>query len=165
MEKAISKKKNQLVYGGTVVILLIIAIILIVVIINKNKVNTDVDTEILEQPQVETSENVKVTTEGIKENISNKLKEEKKLEGMTIKEIKFQSKDNVTKFTATIDNTTLNDFKGTPVEIIFKNKNGEEISRLAGYVNDTLKGAKSYIDASTTIDITEAYDFTIQLKK
>ena len=165
MGKSNLQKRDQLMFG-VIAIVVVIAIIVIVVMINKNKgtVESTVPAVTTEQTAATTSENVKVSESGSKENVSTKLKEEKKYEGMTIKDIKLIANANVTEFVATVENTTGTDFTGAPVTIVFTNKTGEEVSRLEAYIGDTKAGQLSYINASATTDLTDAYDFSIVKK-
>ena len=158
------QKRDQLMFM-VIAVIVIVAIIAIVLVVNKNKGN-DLSEEpvTVDQATPVTSENVKVSESGVKENVSTKLKEEKKYEGMTIKDIKFIANANVTEFVATVENTTGTDFTGAPVTIVLTNKAGEEVSRLEAYIGDTKAGQSSYINASATTDLTDAYDLSIVKK-
>ncbi len=48
--------------------------------------------------------------------------------------------------------------------IIFTNRDGSEYARLNGYLPDISVGDSNMIDASTTTDVSNAYDFTIERK-
>lgn len=164
MGKSNLQKRDQLMFG-VIAIVVVIAIIVIVVMVNKNKGTVESNVPATtDQTAATTSENVKVSENGSKENVSTKLKEEKKYEGMSIKDIKLIANANVTEFVATVENTTGTDFTGAPVTIVFTNKTGEEVSRLEAYIGDTKAGQLSYINASATTDLTDAYDFSIVKK-
>lgn len=164
MGKSNLQKRDQLMFG-VIAIVVVIAIIVIVVMVNKNKGTVESNVPATtDQTAATTSENVKVSESGSKENVSTKLKEEKKYEGMSIKDIKLIANANVTEFVATVENTTGTDFTGAPVTIVFTNKAGEEVSRLEAYIGDTKAGQLSYINASATTDLTDAYDFSIVKK-
>lgn len=166
-EKTNLQKRDQIVLVSIIAII-VIAIIIVLVVVNKNKSNTPEENVNVAQttptPTTSTTENVKVQADGTKENVSSKLKEEKKFEGMKVKNIKLKAQADLTNFTATVENTTDKDFTGTPIVITFTNKSGETVSTLEGYLGDTKKGETSIIDASATTDLSDAYDFSIKIK-
>ena len=164
-EKTNLQKRDQIVLVSIIAII-IIAIIIVLVVVNKNKSKEPEENATVAQTTTTTttSENVKVQADGTKENVSSKLKEEKKFEGMKVKDIKLKSQSDLTNFTATVENTTDKDFTGKPIVITFTNKSGETVSTLEGYLGDTKKGETSIIDASATTDLSDAYDFSIKVK-
>lgn len=107
------------------------------------------------------TENAKIT-EGTKQNTSSKLAEEKTYKGMKIKNIKLVAEGGITRFTAKVENTTSSDYEGGGVTIIFKNSDGSEYARLEGILPAIGSGESNEIDAATTADIANAYDFTIE---
>lgn len=115
---------------------------------------------------MENSENVEIK-DGIKENNSEELKKDKTFEGMKVSEIKLQAgqQEGLTDFTAKVENTSGKDFAGGEIVIIFTNRDGSEYARLNGYLPDISAGDSNMIDASTTTDVSNAYDFTIERSK
>lgn len=164
-EKTNLQKRDQIVLVAIIAII-VIAIIIVLVVLNKNKSNSPKESTNTAQVTESSSNsgNVKVQADGTKENVSSKLKEEKKFEGMKVKDIKLKSQSDLTNFTATVENTTDKDFTGKPIVITFTNKSGETVSTLEGYLGDTKKGETSIIDASATSDLSDAYDFSIKIK-
>lgn len=125
--------------------------------------NTQEDREVLLDGQIDYTkvENVNVKN-NVKENNSKALLKEKDFEGMKVKDISLVASDGTTKFSATIENTSSNDFKNQKIVIIFKNKDGSEFARLNTYLGDIKVGNSAQINASTTSDYSNAYDFVIE---
>lgn len=168
-EKTNLQKRDRIVII-TILAVIIISIIVIILVVNKKdaskeNITNNVDSEGNVLPQTEVNkENVTVKDDGTKENNSSKLKETKIFEGMEVKEVTLTANGGLTKFTSKIENVTNEDFKGMPVTIVFVNKAGEQISTLEGYIGDTKKGQFSYMDASVTADLSNAYDFSMKIK-
>jgi hypothetical protein len=106
-------------------------------------------------------ENVKIEN-GAKVNNSKKLLEDKTMLGLNLKNIRLAAENGLTSFTADVENTTGSDFTGRAVTIIFKKQDGSEYSRLNGYLPNIPNGKSNQLDASTTADLSNAYDFVIE---
>ncbi|MDD3303594.1 MAG: FxLYD domain-containing protein [Clostridia bacterium] len=120
---------------------------------NENNNNTLID--------MENKENVEIK-DGEKINNSQKLKEEKQFAGMKVKEINLYTRaEGMTDFNATVENTSGKDFKSQKILIKFFNKDGSEYAILKAYLGDVKTGATAKIDASTTADVSNAYNFEI----
>lgn len=170
-------KKAILVNPLTIIILLVIIIVVCVIIFKKDNIqekikeigkNTIEESQEIEQEMPEYSlidmnntENAKIEG-GTKENTSSKLAEEKKYKGMTIKNIKLVAEGGVTRLTATVENTTKNNYEGGGITIIFTNADGSEYARLEGVLPAIDSGKSNELDAGTTADIANAYDFIIE---
>ena len=98
----------------------------------------------------------------IKKNNSEQLKKEKTYEGMKITDINLEASNGSTSITANVENVTDSDFTGRSIVIVFTNEDGTEYARLQGYIPDILKGKSTVLNASTTSDISNAYDFYIE---
>ena len=153
-------------------IIILIAVILIIVLIgymtNKNKgqegTSKNNQQQTAEQGEqvsevslidMNNTENAKVE-EGIKENTSKKLLEEKEYKGLKIKNIELKAEGGISKLTATIEN------KSGEVNIVFENKDGTEYARLEAVMPAVDNQKTNEIDAGTTADIANAYDFKIE---
>lgn len=71
----------------------------------------------------------------------------------------------VTSFTATVKNNSTKDFVGGIVKITFTNKDGSNYAELEASIPQITAGGINAINAGTTADIANAYDFTIELEK
>ena len=160
-------------YRIIILIAVIIIIVLIGYMINKNKgqegtsKNNQQTAEQGEQVSevslidMNNTENAKVE-EGIKENTSKKLLEEKEYKGLKIKNIELKAEGGISKLTATIENKSGEDYSGEKVNIIFENKDGTEYARLEAVMPAVDNQKTNEIDAGTTADIANAYDFKIE---
>ena len=177
-EKRMSKKektnKGIPIYRIIILIAVILIIVLIGYMVNKNKGqegtsknNQQQTSEQGEQVSevslidMNNTENAKVE-EGIKENTSKKLLEEKEYKGLKIKNIELKAEGGISKLTATIENKSGEDYNGEKVNIVFENKDGTEYARLEAVIPAVDNQKTNEIDAGTTADIANAYDFKIE---
>ena len=177
-EKRMSKKektnKGIPIYRIIILIAVILIIVLIGYMVNKNKSqegtiknNQQQTSEQGEQVSevslidMNNTENAKVE-EGIKENTSKKLLEEKEYKGLKIKNIELKAEGGISKLTATIENKSGEDYNGEKVNIVFENKDGTEYARLEAVIPAVDNQKTNEIDAGTTADIANAYDFKIE---
>lgn len=154
----------------TILIIIAIAVALSVYFVKQNK-KEEGKSETPEQGAIEeqevynlidmnNTENVEIVGD-TKENNSEKLKQEKTFLGLKVSDIRLVAENGLTNFTAKVENIGDTDFKEKTIVIIFKNQDGTEYARLNGYLPDIKKGESNQIDASTTSDLSNAYDFTI----
>lgn len=160
-----TKVKKVPVIMGIIIIAIIIGLIFVFFNNKNNKGNNSdvgIYTDVTSQDTSNT--NIKTLEDGSKENISTKIKGEKTFEGLTITNVVFKTKNGETTFTAKVENKSDKDFKASPVTIIFTDKNGKELWQLGAYIDDTVKGSESLINAIANADITDAYDYSIKYK-
>lgn len=115
------------------------------------------------QPLINMSntENAKVE-EGKKENTSDELLKEKTFGDYAVKEIKLYAQNGATYFKATVTNNSKDKYDAKPIIITFLNKDGSEYATLNAYIGDMPAGGTANINASTTQDLANAYNFKIQ---
>ena len=149
------------------IVLLIIIVLLIVIIVavnvNKNKENEE-NTQtpaigVVEENKVE--EFVEVQEDGSKVNTSEELKKTKTIEGLEISNIRLVENNNVSQVVADVTNSTNGTLGDFPVEIIVLDKEGNEITRIGGYIDRVNAGETVELNASATSDFANAYDFEI----
>ena len=164
-------KKGIITIIAILVILLIIGVVTGVIIYkNNSKVNNNQSGQ--QENQDETSslidmnntENAKIES-GVKENTSENISKDRKLGNLSITYIKLSAQDGVTSFTATVKNDSNKDFAGGIVKISFTNKDGSNYAELEAYIPEIVAGGTNTINAGTTADIANAYDFTMELEK
>ena len=158
------------------IIILIVAIIIIATIVvttiyqnNKNKNTQQEQQQETEQDNsglidMKNTENAKIEN-GVKENTSENIAKDRKLENLSITNIKLIAKGGVTAFTATVKNDSTKDFAGGIVKITFTNKDGSNYAELEASIPEIVAGGTNAINAGTTADIANAYDFTMELEK
>ena len=141
------KKKVLLI----IVILITISIIIVEVQLNTKKQNIyDNDNELYVEK-----------VDGIRINNSQELLRERYFGNLRIFNINFSNKDGVTNFSANVENTGKKDFESQEIELIFKNKDGSEYTRISGFIVDIPSGAINMINASIIEDKLNAYNFEI----
>ena len=149
------------------IVLLIIIVLLIVIIVavnaNKNKGNEE-NTQtpaigVVEENKVE--EFVEVQEDGSKVNTSEELKKTKTIDGLEISNIRLVENNNVSQVVADVTNPTNGTLGDFPVEIIVKDKEGNEITRIGGYIDRVNAGETAQLNASATSDFANAYNFEI----
>ena len=171
-QKNINKNKKILIAIFLIIILIIIITYTLIPKTNKkentNKVENNQTEQEVEQEMPEYSlidmnntENAKING-GSKENTSVKLAEEKTYKGMKVKNIKLIAEGGVTRLTATVENTTTTNYEGGGITIIFIKEDGTEYARLEGVLPAIDSGKTNELDAGTTADIANAYDFRIE---
>ena len=168
-EKQKIKKSNS---KGIILLIAIIIIAIIVVgtIIYQNNKNTqqeqqqETEQDSLSLIDMNNTENAKIES-GVKENTSENISKDRKLGNLSITDIKLSAQDGVTSVTATVKNDSNKDFAGGIVKISFTNKDGSNYAELEAYIPEIVAGGTNAINAGTTADIANAYDFTMELEK
>ena len=148
--------------GKKIIIFVVLLIILIGVVavftnIKKNRIDNT-----LEQQQL--GEFVSLREDGTKENISEKLKEIKVLEGLEITDIVLTEKDNVSQISAKVENSTESSVEGMEVTVVFSDKEGNTINEISAYITDLEPGDSTMLYSSVVADVSNAYDVNIVRK-
>lgn len=159
-------------------LVILLAIVLVIILgvaiyfaIPKNNNNAQKEEQKLEQVieegqkqysqiNLENTENAKVE-DGKKINTSEKLLQNKTIDGINIKDIKLVAENGTTTLTATVENKSQKKINAGKITINFTNSNGEIYAKLNSYIGDIDIGKTGNINASTTRDLANAYDFTI----
>lgn len=170
-KKEENRKKKKIRILLIVIIIIVIGILVYEMIVNNEKVEQLGKTEDMQEVEQEmpeyslidmnNTENAQIK-EGTKENTSAKLAEEKEYKGMKIKNIKLVAEGGITKLTATVENTTSQNYEGGEITIIFTNVDGSEFARLERLLPAIDSGKSNELDAGTTADIANSYDFRIE---
>ena len=165
--------KNKKVNFKIIAIVIAIFIIIILgVILYKNKTKQEqnenqeetTEQEIIGLIDMNNTENAKIEN-GIKQNTSENILKDRNLNGIEITEIQLNAQEGISHFTATVKNNTSKDFAGGVAKITFTNKDGNTYAELEVYIPEMKTEATNSIDASTTADIANAYNFSIELEK
>ena len=146
-----------------VLLVIILLLIVIIVAVNANK-KTEENTQtseigVIEENKVE--EFVEVQEDGSKVNTSEELKKTKTIDGLEISNIRLVENNNVSQVVADVTNPTNGTLGDFPVEIIVKDKEGNEITRIGGYIDRVNAGETVQLNASATSDFANAYDFEV----
>lgn len=143
------------------VAVLVIAVVLIIGLSRNKKTEEAVKNNEVEQVQKEEAY-VEVLEDGSKVNTSNKLKENKEFNGLEISNIEIVEKDNETILEADVTNQT-NEAQGDyGIYLKIKDDKGNEIKKIAGYINYMGAKEKTRLSIKTSYDFANAYDFEIE---
>ena len=151
-------------------LLIILLIILFFSIVITIAVNSRDDRDVEETPQApeigvteenEVEEFVEVQEDGSKVNTSEELKKTKTIDGLEISNIRLVENNNVSQIVADITNPTNETLGDFPVDIIVRDKEGNEITTIGGYIDKVNPGETAQLNASATSDFANAYDFEI----
>ena len=178
-----NKKEKKVISRNKLFLIVIVIVIILCFVIGAIVLNTKDDSKLGDDGKVDNSqgdsgdgtivdgsagtidlnnkENATVNN-GVKENISEKLKEDQTFSGMKITNVVLKAEGGISSFTATVENISGNDFKAQGIVIKFVNKDGSTYTDLEGIIGDVKAGETTRIDASTTADIINAYDFSIE---
>ena len=157
------KKEKQ---GLLILIIVGILIITLIWFVTRPK-----DSKLNEENNGGTTENIsqgeftKVEQDGTIVNTSEKLKENKEIEGFKISNIKFEEKNGQTELIADVTNTTGKAQKGFLVDIVLLDKQGKEIARIPGNIIETQAGETIEIHAGITERYANAYNFKLEKKQ
>ena len=153
-----------------IIVALVIIVGISVYIINNNSKkgeynNSDVKTtEDLKEHEslidMKNTENVKIK-DGEKVNTSEKLTKDKEFSGLKVTDIKLQTKKGVSNFTATIENSSKEEYKGGIVTLTFKKSDGTDLAKVEAMIPAIKAGEKNTINASTTADVVNASNVEI----
>ena len=150
-----------------ILILIIIIVIVIGVVFVTTRGKGKEETENRNNMSQETTEEEMTTTleDGTKINTSLELSNEKKFEGLTIKNIQLTNKDNKTELIADIGNTSNSNKEAMLVDVVLLDKEGKEIGRIGGRISPIRVGQTMQFSTSSMKDYSSVYDFKFELKK
>ena len=154
------KKKEK--RGLLILILVAIAIITTLAIITNRK-GKEVNSDATEENKV-VEEFVQVLEDGTKLNTSTKLSETKIVDGLKIGNIQLTMQNGQSVLLADAENDTGKDIDIMLLDIILLDKNGNELTTIAGIVGDLKAGEKQQLNSSVTSDYANAYDFRVVIK-
>ena len=149
------KKKKML------LILILVAIVIIAIVYAVTRPNEK------ENPNVQNTvkeEFVQQQQDGTKVNVSNKLKEEKEIDGLKIGNIQLTEKNGQSVLLATVTNSSSRNTEAFLVDIILYDKTGNQIAKIPGVVSGTKAGQSVELRVGITEDYANAYDFKIVKK-
>lgn len=150
------KKEKQM-----ILILILVAIVVIAIIYTVTKSN---DKENKEIENTVKEEFVQKQEDGTKVNVSDKLKEEKEIDGLKIGNIQLTEKNGQSVLLAKVTNSTTKDTQAFLVDIILYDKEGNEIAKIPGVVSGAKAGQTVELRVGITEDYANAYDFKIVKK-
>lgn len=147
-----AKKKKRIIILLIVIVLIIVISVVLINIIKTNKKSGKSENEIY----------VEVLEDGTKRNTSNKLKENKKFNDLQISNITIEEKNNQTILKTDVTNLTNTNQGDYAIYIILKDDQGNEIKKIAGYLDHMNPHEKTELNIKTSYDFANVYDFAIE---
>lgn len=155
--------------------IILIIIVAVGAIVTINLSNNKKDTKpAQQQSQVENGQQeeekpvekyVQVLEDGTKLNISEKIKQTKKVGDLEISNIQITYQNGVTNILATVTNTSSKKSELQNVSIVLSDDEGNTIYTLRGVLEETEPNGTSQLNTSITADFANSYDFTISKTK
>ena len=169
MSKKVNKKKKIRMPIFLIIIILIIGIVIGINQIKKqdkeNENENQIQNTIMENEEDEIKEKyVQLLEDGSKLNISEKLRKNKKIDGLVLKDIQLTYKNGVTTLLTNVENTSNKKSEQKVVEVTLIDENKEKIYTLQGIIEEIEAGGTKQLNCSITADFANAYDFTIKEK-
>lgn len=142
--------------GVLALIVVLIIVIAIVVIFKTTKEN---------KGEEKAEEYVEILDDGTKLNVSEQLKESKKIDGVEITDIQLTEQNGQSVLLANAINTTNTETVVMPINIIVLDKSGNEIGKIPGVIAPLKQGETKQLNVGITEDYSNAYDFKIEKQK
>lgn len=111
--------------------------------------------------QPKDDEFVQKLDDGRKVNTSQKVKETKSVSGIEISDIQLTENGGISTITATAKNVSQSNMQEKNVKVEVLDKNGQLITTFSAVINEMKPGETSKINASVTVDVSNAYDLRI----
>ena len=143
-------KKNE---KRMIAILVLITVIVAVVWVVRNKTSKN-----------QTAGNGTVLDDGTKLNNSNKLGEKKTFEGLELSDFQLTEKDNISTLLGTVKNTGSSASSSRVLALTFVDKDGKELATIEALVSELQPGDSTQLNTSATMDLSDAYNFTVAAK-
>lgn len=158
------KKNKKIITTLVVTVIVIVGVILILEKLSNNQENKGNQYKNDQEENKIVEKYVKELEDGTKINISNKLKETKKLEGLEISNIQLTYENNQSIILANIENKSKEDVEMMLIEVILYDDEENEIDRLNGLISNLKKGKTTQLNIGTQNDCVNAYDFSVKKK-
>ena len=152
------RRKKKFVFRLAILCMICVGIFLIVSNISKKEVPEGIK----ESESNTKNKYVTISTDGIKQNISSKLKESKRFEDLDITELNLTQSDGMTNLKGYITNNTNETQEERKINILLMDDQGNEITRMGAHIKTLKAGETTLLNASVTFDYTNAYDVVFQ---
>ena len=161
-------KKNAII--ATIVTLVIISIVICMFVFlkdikEKNNTNAKEETIVNQIPSSPKLDYVVEDKDGIRKNISSEFSKEKKVENFSITKDLFASKAEKTEIILNVKNNSEQKSELTKVEVTLLDKKGKELKKLNGIINEINPGETSMLYITASLDLTDAYDYKVEIIK
>lgn len=163
MEKRIHKRKvRKIIIMG--VIIIILCIVWANIFLKKENKNTKIDENKIEVYDSSIADYVKKIDDGTKINISPKLNQDTKIEGLDIKNIQLTCKNGITTLLADVFNNANKDSEIKHINIKLLDEENKEIRTVRGYIPALKIGETTKLNVSMSSNLITAYDIEFSEK-
>ena len=160
-KREINKKKILTLIIAIIIIIIIVSIFIITKLASSNKSEENIMREYAESEESKEEKYVEITEDGVKKNKSSKFKESKTEKGIEIDNIQISAQDGLTTVYADVTNKTGKNLETAMVSIIFLDDQENEITTVGVGIGDMEVDEKATIQAQSTIDFANVYDFKL----
>lgn len=137
-------------------LILVIGAVTIIFFIYKDRL------QVLEEREEDSKEYVSLLEDGSKQNTSERLKKDRKLDGLDISNIQLTEKAGMTQLTGIIANHTKKVKEECTATITLVDSKGNELTQMKVYIKELQPSESTRLNASATLDYVGAYDFVIK---
>ena len=106
--------------------------------------------------------NVIITNEGIKVNVSPKIYEQKKIKNITVKDMNISSQNDNTTIIFTIVNNSNKELLNVDYTIKFITNTGKLIEKVTGTISKIDANSEQFIYLKRDTDLSNAYDYNFK---
>ena len=143
----------------SIIIIIIVFIVCVKTLLKREDNNdTKVDENKFTLYDTSIAEYVKTSEDGTKINISPKLNQDMKFNGLDIKNIQLTSKNGITTLLADISNNTNKDSEMQNINIKLLDENNKEIRVVRGFIPSLKIGETTKLNVSMSSNLITAYD-------
>ena len=165
----VKKRKKKTTLRKIIIVACIIIIIIVFIAYIKTLSKKDIDiTENSENEFVlydsSIADYVKTSEDRTKINVSPKLNQDTKINGLDIKNIQLTCKNGITTLLADVSNNTNKDSEMKNINIKFLGENNKEIRTVSGYIPALKIGETTKLNVSMSSNLITAYDIKISEK-
>ena len=146
------------------VIIIIACIVSANIFLKKGTNNINIDENKLEIYDSSIADYVKKIDDGTKINVSPKLNQDTKINGLDIKNIQLTCKNGITTLLADVLNNTNKDSEIKNINIKFLDENNKEIRTVRGYIPALKIGETTKLNVSMSSNLITAYDIEFSKK-
>lgn len=154
------KEKKRLLILIVVAIMIILVLFIVRAVLNNNE--NDNQQNPSSSSTEAGSEYIALYSDGSKLNTSSKLKENKNYQNITISNIQLTTVNGLNRLLANVTNNSSTSIDAQDISIVFVDNQGNTIATVPGVIPALNAGATEQLNASTTKDIINAYDFRIE---
>lgn len=154
------KEKKRLLILIVVAIMIILVLFIVRAVLNNNE--NDNQQNPSSSSTEAGSEYIALYSDGSKLNTSSKLKENKNYQNITISNIQLTTVNGLNRLLANVTNNSNTSIDAQDISIVFVDGQGNTIATVPGVIPALNAGETAQLNASTTKDIINAYDFRIE---